>query len=57
MEKYLHWTINDWKRVCFRDGVSFKTGMDQLSLLVVWHTKGEEFHKDRMDECFGECFG
>ena len=45
-----HWTVKDWMRVIFTDEMSIKVGQEQTSRVFVWRKKGEEFHKDCVDE-------
>ena len=33
----------------FTDEVSFKISMDQFTIMLVRHKKGEEYHKDCVD--------
>src|SRR6202043_1655869 len=44
------WTVEDWNRVIFTDEMSIKVGQERTSRVFVWRKKGEEFHKDCVDE-------
>ena len=45
-----HWRVQDWMRVIFTDEMSIKVGKERTSRVFVWRKKGEEFHKDCIDE-------
>ena len=44
------WTIEDWKRIIFTDEMSIKVGQERASRVFVWRKKGEEYHKDCVNE-------
>lgn len=48
--EHKNWTIEDWKRVIFTDEMSIKVGQERASVVFVWRKKGEEYHRDCVDE-------
>ena len=44
------WTVEDWYRVIFTDEMSIKVGQERTSRVFVWRKKGEEYHKDCVDD-------
>jgi len=48
--KYKNWTVEDWRKVIFTDEMSIKVGQERASLVFVWRKKGEEYHKDCINE-------
>jgi hypothetical protein len=44
------WTVEDWNRVIFTDEMAIKVGQERTSRVFVWRKKGEEYHKDCVDE-------
>ena len=50
VQAHKHWTVDDWRHVIFTDEMSIKVGQERTSRVFVWRKKGEEYHKDCVDE-------
>src|SRR2546423_3173396 len=44
------WMVKDWNRVIFMDEMAIKVGQERTSCVFVRRKKGEEYHKDCVDE-------